>query len=111
LAPSSLATAVDHRKTARSKPAKLQATLMLLRCSINYYQLRELGYFKTDRKSAKNNQVKNSQLVFGLIPIGSTGMFVTMNDDRISVPNPEVLTETNIASFTPYLHEPRMGKK
>ena len=72
----------------------------------NYYQLREFGYFKIDRATAKNNQPKTKDFAFGLIPVGVTNLFVAFVDGRITVPNSEVLTEANIEAFSPYLSEP-----
>jgi hypothetical protein len=74
--------------------------------NFNYYQLREFGYFNCDRKFAKNNQPKNKDLVFGLVPVGATNLFVTFVNGRITIPNPDVLTPSNIEAFSPYLAEP-----
>ncbi len=79
--------------------------------NFNYYQLREFGYFKCDRANAKNNQPKNKDMVFGLVPVGAMNVFVTFVDGRITIPNPEVLTQSNIEAFTPYIVEPEFNRK
>lgn len=77
--------------------------------SFNYYQLRELGYFKTDRRTAAYNQPNNKTFLMGLLPVGSALLFVSIVDGRIVGADASQATEANVAPFTKYMEAPQSG--